>query len=156
MATTAQTHPAPRASQNDRIVRFLGGKKTLGSSPASHNDFIAMIRGGLPYRTLLLATEHLQLSVNDLSLALGLSPRTLARRRSSQRLTTAESERILRLARVVARAEEVLGDAEAARGWLQARNRALGGTPPIEFLDTDIGADAVLDILGRIEHGVFS
>ncbi len=67
-----------------------------------------------------------------------------------------ESEKVLRLIRVSTRADEVLGDRETAREWMQIPNRALGMQSPQELLDTDIGADAVLDILGRIEHGVYS
>jgi putative toxin-antitoxin system antitoxin component (TIGR02293 family) len=142
---------------NDRVIRFLGGKKTLGTSPTSTADFIQVLRAGLPYRSFQVAVESLNLSAADLSRALGLKTRTLARRRSpTGRLNPTESERMFRLARVVARAEEVLGDEAAARGWLQDPNGALGGKRPIDFLDTDVGADAVLTILGRLENGIFS
>ena len=43
-----------------------------------------------------------------------------------------------------------------ARQWLEEPNRALGGASPLEMLDTDVGAEAVRDVLGRIEDGVFS
>jgi uncharacterized protein (DUF2384 family) len=32
----------------------------------------------------------------------------------------------------------------------------LSGATPLSLLDTDIGAESVLDTLGRIEHGVFA
>lgn len=54
------------------------------------------------------------------------------------------------------RAEEVLGDFDKATDWLSSENNALGGVTPISLLDTDAGAQSVMDLLGRIEHGVYS
>jgi len=89
--------------------------------------------------------------------SLGLAHRTIARRlQERQLLDPEESERVVRLARVLAEASDVLGDLEKARRWLLKRNRALGGEIPVRLLDTDIGTNAVLDELGRIEHGVFA
>ena len=50
----------------------------------------------------------------------------------------------------------MLGDRASAPRWIRKPNRALGGGSPIELLDLDLGLDAVLNVLGRIEHGVFS
>ena len=59
-------------------------------------------------------------------------------------------------ARVVERAEEVFEDLDVALDWLKSPNAALCGATPMSLLDTDIGAESVLDTLGRIEHGVFA
>jgi putative toxin-antitoxin system antitoxin component (TIGR02293 family) len=56
----------------------------------------------------------------------------------------------------VARAEEVLGSRERAGAWLRGPVRALGEARPLELLDTDLGAQQVEQVLGRIEHGVHS
>lgn len=61
-----------------------------------------------------------------------------------------------RLGRITALAVDVLGDAERAAHWLQRPNRALGGTIPLALLDTDLGAQQVEYLLGRIGHGIFS
>jgi putative toxin-antitoxin system antitoxin component (TIGR02293 family) len=50
----------------------------------------------------------------------------------------------------------VLGDADKARRWLKAPNRALGGEVPFDLLDTDIGAHQIEDVLMRLNHGIFS
>ena len=50
----------------------------------------------------------------------------------------------------------VFEDAQAALNWMQSPNASLGGVTPLSLLDTEIGADSVLDTLGRIEHGVFA
>jgi putative toxin-antitoxin system antitoxin component (TIGR02293 family) len=60
------------------------------------------------------------------------------------------------MARVYASAVEMIGDAAKAIEWLVTPNRALGGAPPLDQLDTDTGARMVEDILGRIAYGVYS
>ena len=79
-------------------------------------------------------------------------------RRLSQhsRLTAAESDRTVRLARVYATAVEMIGNGGKAVEWLRTPNRALGGELPLDRLDTDLGAREVEDILGRIAYGVYS
>lgn len=71
-------------------------------------------------------------------------------------LNSEESSKLLRLARVMSRASEVFDGAAAAIDWLKSSNAALRGNAPLHLLDTDIGAESVLDTLGRIEHGVFA
>ena len=56
---------------------------------------------------------------------------------------------------MVERAEEVFEAGEPAQAWLKTQNPALGDVTPLSLLDTDLGADAVLNTLGRIEQGVF-
>jgi putative toxin-antitoxin system antitoxin component (TIGR02293 family) len=100
--------------------------------------------------------ERFALNRDEVSSALDLPPRTLARRKQEHRLRPAESDRLFRLARVAARAAEVLGSDSKASRWLHTPNRALGSEPPLALLDTDLGARQVEDVLGRIEHGVYS
>ena len=51
---------------------------------------------------------------------IGLSPTTLARRRRSGTLTTGESDRLVRVARLVGMTYELMrGDGETARRWLK-------------------------------------
>lgn len=58
--------------------------------------------------------------------------------------------------RIVMRAAEILGSQEEASHWLDNPNGALGGRTPLELLGTDLGRRQVEDVLGRIEHGVYS
>jgi hypothetical protein len=59
-------------------------------------------------------------------------------------------------ARLRAKAIDVLGTPEKADSWLQAPNRALGGATPISLIGTGAGAQEAINVLGRIEYGVFS
>jgi len=63
---------------------------------------------------------------------------------------------MVRIARVLAQADETLGNRANAARWLQTPNRALEDKPPFELLDTDEGVRAVETVLGRIDYGVYS
>ncbi len=63
-------------------------------------------------------------------------------------LSSEESAKLLRLARTVGRANEVFEVPETALDWLKSPNSALAGKTPISLLDTDIGAESVLDAPG--------
>lgn len=67
-----------------------------------------------------------------------------------------EAAKLLRLARVVARAAKVFDALDPALAWLKTPIAALEGATPLSLVDTDIGADSVMYTLGRIEHGVFA
>lgn len=71
-------------------------------------------------------------------------------------LSPHESERLFRVARVAARSGEIFGDLGGGVDWLKSPNSALDGNTPLSLLDTCVGADCVMDTLGRIEHGVFA
>ena len=43
-----------------------------------------------------------------------------------------------------------------ARRWLSSPQRALGGSTPLSLARTEVGAGLVEDLIGRLEHGVFS
>ncbi|MGA6987459.1 MAG: antitoxin Xre/MbcA/ParS toxin-binding domain-containing protein [Terriglobales bacterium] len=139
------------------IAEALGGKKVLGRSIKSFAELADLIRKGLPSGSLIVLGEKLDLKNAALSETLGIPQRTLTRRLSRHsRLTVAESDRTVRLARVYATAVEMIGNAGKAAEWLRTPNRALGGQIPIDQLDTDLGAREVENILGRIAYGVYS
>lgn len=48
------------------------------------------------------------------------------------------------------------GDMSVVIKWLNSPARALDGECPIQMLSTPTGAEAVLELIGRIEHGVIS
>jgi putative toxin-antitoxin system antitoxin component (TIGR02293 family) len=137
-------------------VDLLGGERTLGRKVSTPMGMVEKLRRGLPYSSLAAVMEALDLTRQEASRALSLPLRTLDRRKKERRLQAVESDRLYRLAQVAARAVEVLGSPQHAALWLRHPNRALGGAVPLELLDTEVGAKQVGQILGRIEHGVYS
>jgi putative toxin-antitoxin system antitoxin component (TIGR02293 family) len=143
--------------ETEVIAGMLGGRKVLGKAIKKPDDLAKLVRQGLPARSVTALAEKLDVGRTVLSRKLGIPQRTLTRRLSQRsRLTAAESDRTVRLARVYANAVEMIGDEEKAVEWLRTPNRALGGARPLDQLDTDPGARAVEDILGRIAYGVYS
>lgn len=138
------------------IVEALGGKGTWRRPVRTPEELKAWIRDGLPFASLEAVMKRFGLSREEIAVALDLPPRTLARRKQEQRLQPGESDRLFRLARIAAQATEILGGQVPAGLWLHSENRALGGQIPLDLLDTDLGARQVEEVLGRIEHGVYS
>ena len=117
---------------------------------------IARLRAGLPYKALEDVVKTLGMSREEVARALGISPRTLIRRKQERRLSLVESERVARLKKLLDRAEEIFENREYAVNWMKGRIPALGMAIPLSLLDTETGAREVERVLGRIEHGVFS
>jgi putative toxin-antitoxin system antitoxin component (TIGR02293 family) len=117
----------------------------------------AEIRHGLPVKAFFWLRDALNVSQEFLSQTISIPPRTVMRRQAAkERFKPDESERILRLARIFLRAEQVLESADRAKAWMLAKNRALGGMSPLDFAKSEPGAREVENVLGRLEHGVFS
>lgn len=143
--------------ETEAIAEVLGGRKVLGRVIRRPYDLAQMVRSGLPAGSVTALAERLHLSNSVLSRKLGIPQRTLTRRLSNDSLlTSAESDRTVRMARICANAVEMIGDRDKAIEWLSTSNRALGGERPLDQLDTDTGARMVEDILGRIAYGVYS
>jgi putative toxin-antitoxin system antitoxin component (TIGR02293 family) len=139
----------------ESILKVLGPPENLDPVPRTQLDFVKMVRAGIPHARVVSALSMLGISVEAAARAVGVAPRSLARRKGA-RLDMRESEGFLRLVRVFALASEVLGDERKALSWLASPNRALGGEQPLNLLDTDIGGRAVEDTLGRIAYGIHS
>jgi putative toxin-antitoxin system antitoxin component (TIGR02293 family) len=134
------------------IVRALGGTRLVPAR--SPGQLRALVRAGLPYAALSAVITGFRLGAAETGTALRIPERTLARRRKEKRLSAEESDRLVRLARIAALAEETLGGRDRAARWLTAENRALGGRTPISELDTDLGAEEVEAALQRLAHGI--
>ena len=122
----------------------------------SRSELIEAITGGLPAELVRELAARMRITLEEASALLRLTPRTLQRRLEEGRLALAESERLWELARLFFRAIEVLESEEAAVQWFNSRLRALGWATPLAFARTVVGLRELENILGRIEHGVFS
>ncbi len=144
------------ATRLHTVIEELGGKQALGRDLATSHDVRKAIREGFPAAVIEELMRASGLTLNELATALDLSPRSLQRRRRTGRLAAYESDRLYRLARIVALANDYLGDHDRAIRWLKRPNRALGGIAPVAALDTELGAREVENILGRIAYGGIS
>ena len=138
------------------VVEELGGERTVGRSLSSDRDLREAIREGFRPAMVEELMRASGLTLKELAHALDLSPRSLQRRRAGGRLARYESDRLYRLARIVALANECLSDRERALRWLKRPNRGLGGVAPVAAIDTELGARQVENVLGRIAYGGIS
>lgn len=145
-----------RCSGEVTAASLLGVKMSPEMKAINWTEWVTIIRHGVPPSAVDALTGFLHISQGDLSDALDIPLRTLVRRKGAKLLPSDETAKLVRVARVIERAEDVFEDADAARGWMKSANASLSGETPMSMLDTEIGAGAVMDTLGRIEHGVFA
>ena len=115
-----------------------------------------MVRDGLAVEEFFDLRESLGVSLPKLEASLSIAHRTLLRRKDAGRFRKEESDRLYRLRRLFDQAVGVFQNAEDAQAWMTSPQVGLGGESPLEHSDTDAGAREVENLLGRIEHGVFS
>ncbi len=139
-----------------KIAETLGGRNVLKERLTDYTAVIHRARAGLPYGALEAVATRYGIPVAALARVIDLPPRTLARRKKEGRFSATESDRLVRVARAAASAEDVLEDRDNAGRWLQKPNRALGGVAPLDLLNSDLGAEQVETILVRIDYGVYS
>jgi len=113
------------------------------------------IRAGLPFGCVADMQRLSGLPEDRLGRILAIPRSTWLRRKKEGVLPPDEGDRVWRLWRVMARALELFeGDREAARAWMNAPKDAFDGRTPLEFADTTPGAQYVLEVIGRLEHGI--
>ena len=135
------------------VARILGGERTLGRRVRSLDDLRRLVEEGLPVAALGKVVAH----VSELGLAGALRYRivpkaTLHRRR--ELLTLEESEKLERLARVAALAEDVLEDEPAAHEFLRSPQPQLGDERPLDLVRTELGARQVEELLMKLEYAL--
>lgn len=137
---------------NEYVWNLLGFNKR---KKPSASDMITAIRAGLPAQSVQIFCDSVHFPIKELSTYINVSSRTLTRRLKDNRpLDIDASDRLVEMAKVFARATEVMEDKDRARSWLFEPNRVLGGVKPVSLLDTSSGVEIVMDELGRIEHGI--
>lgn len=113
------------------------------------------VRAGLSYAAFERLRRVLDVPASRLAEVLGIPDRTLARRKDAGRLASDESDRLVRLSRIVGLAVQLFeGDVDGVRSWLRSPHASLAGSSPLEFAATEVGAREVERLIGRLEHGV--
>ncbi len=130
--------------------------ESIGIKTNSVQDLIVKLREGFPVSAFDRLKANLAVPEKELAATVNIAHRTLTRRKKEGRLKVDESERVLRHAKLYERAVEVFEDEELAKNWFHMKVKSLGGKTPLEYSDTDLGAQEVNDLLTRIEHGVVS
>ena len=129
----------------------------LGIKASNTAQLVKIIERGFSFSTLERVRRETGLPMERLAISIGISPRTLTRRKKENKLTAAESDRLVSISRLLIQSIELFGgDKEKAFRWFVQPNRALGNLSPLEMAATETGAREVENLIGRLEHGVFS
>lgn len=141
----------------EKTIQVLG-MSGLPSFSKIHTvtDFISVIRSGIPKKALDNLSNNTGLTIGEISKIIRTSDRTLRRYTAAQKLSPEQSERLIELARLYSRGEEVFDTMDNFKQWMNSSVMALGNKKPKEYLDTSIGIDLLMNELGKIEHGIFA
>lgn len=132
-------------------------RSTLGFHGVHSADLIPKIEKGFSFTALNRFVSASGLSIPYTASVIGIPERTLARRKKENRLSPEESERLLRISKLFEDSLRLFdGDREAAVNWLRTPKKALRNQSPLHFARTEVGAREVENLIGRLEHGVFS
>jgi putative toxin-antitoxin system antitoxin component (TIGR02293 family) len=145
-------HPREKASFRPALPG-----RALGLKASSSGDLIRQVRRGFSFRALLDLQLRVGVPLAEIASIIDLPPRTLARRKSSGRLSSDESEKLLRLSAVFEQAVDLFeGNRDGALKWLTTPKRVFENQTPLAYSRTELGAREVEDLMGRLQHGVFS
>jgi len=129
----------------------------LGLETFDPPDLLRAMRKGFSYRTFDRFRRNTSLSFDRLCDLMNVPRRTMTRRKSEGRFLPEESDRLLRAARLFGKTLELFeGDRDAATEWLTTAQSALGGGVPLDLARSEVGAQEVERLVGRLEHGVFA
>jgi putative toxin-antitoxin system antitoxin component (TIGR02293 family) len=140
-----------------RAPSFRKRGASLGLDGSDTPDLMRQIERGFSYEALLRFTVNSGLSLALLASVIGVPERTLARRRASGKLEPDESERLLRISNLFEKSVQLFeGDVPAAVNWLTSPKKALARQTPLLYARSELGAREVEDLIGRLDHGIFS
>lgn len=122
----------------------------------SNMEKIRKVREGMTRLELEQVKESFGLDYETLAKVLSVAKATLFNKKGTERFSSSLSEKIFALADLYSYGFSVFESKELFNSWMDQENRALGNIKPIDLLDTMIGVEEVKNIIGRIEHGVYS
>jgi putative toxin-antitoxin system antitoxin component (TIGR02293 family) len=127
----------------------------IGIAPKSEFDLAGIVENGLPPESIALLKMH-GVTFTEVS-EIVISPRTLKHRRArGENLSHEETDRLVRVARIIALADGVFGDHAKAMLWLRTEDDRIGGRRPLSMLQTEAGGRVVESMLWQIDEGVYS
>lgn len=137
----------------ERVARILGGRATLGTDVRSLQDLRHTVEHGLSVQALDTVARRVAGNDRDAAeIKYRIVPKTTLARRT--RLTLEESERLERLARITALAEDVWEDPALAYEFLHSVQPQLGDERPIDLARSDLGAREIETLLLKLEYSL--
>src|SRR5437870_915707 len=130
-------------------------REWLGPRVDSELELAALAERGLPLTTVNRMTRH-GLTRDEVH-SLVIHRRTFKHRKSNkQKLSQEESDRAIRTARLLARAQATLGDSVSALQWMRQPKVRFEGRTPLQMMVTEAGGRLVEEMLLQIDEGMFA
>jgi putative toxin-antitoxin system antitoxin component (TIGR02293 family) len=127
----------------------------LGFTPISDFNLAEVVEQGLPIHSLSLLRER-GLTATEIS-EIVISPRTLKHRKArNEPLSQEETDRAVRVARIVAMAGEVFGNPDKALLWLRSPDDRLANRTPLNMLHTESGGRLIESMLWQLDEGIYA
>jgi|SRR5690606_3778460 len=138
------------------LVETLG-KDNIHGSIENQLDFLSVAREGVAAYAIHNFRQNFGVSLSQVASILDTSEPTLYRRlKTNQKLPKNDAVKLLEVTDLFLYGEEVFGSRTDFFKWMELPNTALGGLKPMELTEVPEGLSKVADLLGRIEHGVYS
>ncbi|CAM2787212.1 type II RES/Xre toxin-antitoxin system antitoxin [Vibrio mytili] len=150
MGSAALKSFKPKQPNKNSFWFMLGIENAdTGRTDAVHKGFEPQV-----YRNIV---ERLKLSQSEFQHVTLIPVSTIKRRlKNDERFNTQESDAIYRLAMLLKLATELFDDEARAQQWMRENVYGLGGQRPLDMVSTTVDFEIVKDLIGRLEHGVFS
>jgi putative toxin-antitoxin system antitoxin component (TIGR02293 family) len=134
------------------VFRKLGGHQALGADATSEADLARIVHRGI--RLVVLGPVQ-KAGFSKPEIEHYIIPARTWRHRKTKRepLSIEESDRVVRLTRIQALAEDVFGDVDKANRWLREGLGILDGKSPLEVTRTDAGARLIEQLLAKLDWG---
>lgn len=127
----------------------------LGEQVDNELDLANVVRRGLPLSVLANFVNHGL--TNEEFYNIVIPARTFKHRKEKvMPLSTDESDKALRAARVLAYAEKTFGSREKALSWMRKPKQRFEGESPMQMLRTEAGARLVEEMLIQVDEGMFA
>ena len=138
-------------------LRTVLGKNYIKSHVESQFDFIKIASRGINANVIKNFRAYFNLSRNNTAEFLNVSEPTIYRwTKSNKKLDRNFLVKLFEISELFLLGSKIFQTKENFFKWLNLPNTALGGMEPRELIEIPEGVSKVRDILGRIEHGVYS
>ncbi len=140
-----------------RRLRIILGEEFIKKDIESSFDYIIYASKGIRADIIKNFIKNFNVSQEITANFLNISSPTIYRWiKNKKKLERNYSVKIFEIAELFLYGSDVFESNENFTKWLKLPNTALGGMEPIELLEIPGGVSKVNDIIGRIEHGVYS
>ena len=145
------------SGMNYSELKSILGKKYVSSRLESNFDFITAADKGVNSQVISNFRKYFNLSLEVTSEMLNISEPTIYRwLKNNKNLDRNSSIKIMEVTSLFLYGIDVFGKKDKFFSWLNLPNIAIGGMAPISLIGLPEGVSKVRDLLGRIEHGIFS